>query len=70
MSAGASTRIEQEPGRWVIALDGEWTPDQMCELGRALGERGFTGQFLSGSVGDALCRYSKWMKDKREAGGD
>ena len=68
MTAGASTLPEtvNAPGKFVIVLDGEWTPDEMLGLGKLMGTYGkdtigrpMTGHFVSGSLAEVLYKYNE-----------
>lgn len=68
MSAGASTRSEtaDAPGRFVIIVDGEWTPDQMQGLGKLMADYGkdvagypMTGLFAGGTLAEVLHKYNE-----------
>lgn len=81
MTAGASTRSEtaDAPGKFVIVLDGTWTPDEMMGLGRLMADYGrevvgrpMTGHFVSGSLAEVLIKYNTLRRlhgDGPERGG-
>lgn len=59
---------KETPHAWVIEVTQPMTNSEACELGRALGEHGYTGRFHSGDVASLVRDGAKWRQMMK--GGD
>ena len=56
-------------GHWVIEIDQMLTATEACELGRKLGECGYTGHFHTGDVASLVRDGAKWRQQQKKGGG-
>lgn len=62
-------RDDGAPRKWVIEITQELTCSQACDLGKVLGESGYTGRFLDGDVASLARDGAKWRRLKKGGGG-
>ena len=56
------------PQTWVIEITQPMTVEEACELGRKLGECGYTGHFHTGDVAGMVRDGAKWRQLQKGGG--
>lgn len=61
-SGAQCVKFADEPHAVIMLIDQEITCEQAREIGRCLGERGYTARFVAGNIADFGKQYAAWMR--------